>query len=156
MIDDNCTWLLPTPSLSQAFRRQGVTTSSCWLYASVCLGKCVPLIVCRRLCDSVLMATRGSWDLCLCAFMCMCKWQWLGSALPPFPGGTEDVFLKGSKAHPGWCRAGWDFSSSSQVNTIIYSSENPQFTRNSEMCLISEKKKPPKFLLRFNNPLNEA
>lgn len=23
MIDDNCTWLLPTPSLSQAFRRRG-------------------------------------------------------------------------------------------------------------------------------------
>lgn len=134
----------------------GVTASSCWLYTSVCLGKCVPhMCVCRRLCDSVLMATRGSWDLCLCAFMCMCKWQWLGSALPLFLVELKDVFLKGSKAHPGWCRAGWDFSSSSQTQTLSYTVQRILSLQETLKCVWFLKKRPPKFLLRFNNPLSE-
>lgn len=114
------------------------------VWGSVCLTR-----VCRRLHDSVLMAPRGSWGPCLCAFMWMCKWLWLGSTLPPFLVELKDVFLRGSKAHPGWCRARWDFSSSSQTQTLSYTVQRILNLQETLKCIWILKKRPPKFSLRF-------
>lgn len=156
MIDDNCTWLLPTPSLSQAFRRRG--DSKFMLALCICVSGevCTSHVCLQALCDSVLMATRGSWDLCLCALCACVQVTVTRVCFAPFSWWNWKMsFSSSSKAHPGWCRAGWDFSSSSQTQTPSYTVQRTWLTRNSEMCLISEEK-APKFLLRFNNPLNEA
>ena len=94
MIDGNCTWLPATSSLSLAFSSHDwIRTSSCWVCVSGCLGKCVPHVcVCRRRCDSVLMATCGSWYLSvsvclLCVCVCVSN-TGLGSTLPPIPSGN--------------------------------------------------------------------
>lgn len=160
MIDDNCTWLLPTPSLSQAFRRQGDSKFILWLSMHLCVwGKCVPHMCLRgtlmRWPNSYSLGfTRESWTY-VCLYIVHVQVTVTWSALPPFPWWNWRMSFSRAVRPTGWCRAGWDFSSSSQKHKPII-----QFRESSVYKKLWNVfdfwKKASKFLLRFNNPLNEA